>query len=446
MQLYRGGAKIMGFLMEKSKKFIHLLFLTIILFFGVSSVYAADNDTIYVNINTGNDAWDGLNPIYDSNTNHGPKQNIKNAVATVNPGGTIYLANGEYYDDDNTAITIDKNMTITGESRSGTVINGDCSYMSTNFWIFNVNPGVTLTLQSLTLIKSTGQKIGWQTYGGAIYNHGTVIVNRCTFSGNDADLGGAIYNSGSLTCSNCFFTSNTAYYAGGAIYNNYDSYSSIVNCTLNGCSFNNNWVIYEGGAIANECFVSSGVVNCYVNGCSFNNNMADTGGAISNICNSNSGLINCIVDSSTFTSNTGNFNGGAIFNLRSNGVSQLTAHYSNFSWNKASSGTAIYNNGGSVDAESNYWGTNNPTNSWSSLIYGFPNPQRWLTQSPTTVFPPLPPITTDSNIQSSDPNAVNAVSIANSKTVQMQDTGFPIHFLIIAVLLMFGGLILPKIE
>ncbi|GEM_PF-2076662 len=85
---------------------------------GTSS--AAD---IYVST-AGSDDNDGLS--WDT-----PKATIRNATLTASSGDSIWLADGEYTGDDNRGITIDRNLTLTGQSTTGTVIN--CGYLSRAF-------------------------------------------------------------------------------------------------------------------------------------------------------------------------------------------------------------------------------------------------------------------------------------------------------------------------
>ena len=168
----------------------------------MGNVSAASGDTIYVNGNStlGNDDWNGESATYQSGI-IGPKYSIKNATGTVNTNGQIYIANEQYKGINNTQITIDKNMTINGESQTDTIINGT----GTN-WIFHINPGIYVTINNLTLTNTTTNN------GGAIYNDGgTLTVNNSTFTSNTANYsGGAIYNYGTLTVNNSTFTSNTA--------------------------------------------------------------------------------------------------------------------------------------------------------------------------------------------------------------------------------------------
>ena len=50
---------------------------------------------IYVNANTGNDAWDGEAPTFEGGT-RGPKATIQDGIDTVDVGGTVIVAAGTY--------------------------------------------------------------------------------------------------------------------------------------------------------------------------------------------------------------------------------------------------------------------------------------------------------------------------------------------------------------
>lgn len=101
-----------------------LILVAVISTVGVNIVSAAPGDTIFVNATGGNDAWDGLSPHYNSTTGHGPKLTIKNGIAAVNTNGLVSIANGIYKGNDNTAITINRDMKIIGENQAHTIING----------------------------------------------------------------------------------------------------------------------------------------------------------------------------------------------------------------------------------------------------------------------------------------------------------------------------------
>ena len=90
--------------------------LFVIFSYGMGNVAAASlGDTIYVNSSGGNDSFDGLS--WSS-----AKQSISSATGTVNTNGTINIANGQYSGAKNTGITINNNMTIQGQSETGTII------------------------------------------------------------------------------------------------------------------------------------------------------------------------------------------------------------------------------------------------------------------------------------------------------------------------------------
>ncbi len=383
---------------RKTKFLIPLMLLSLTLLFCLTTVSAASGDAIYVNGSSGNDSWDGQSAVYNSTTGSGPKLSIKNAAGTVNKGGTIHISNGQYTGENNTNITINKNMTIIGESQTGTIINGT----DTN-WIFHINSGATVTIQNLTLANGnsttggaienygnltvincifTSNTAGWDgtntNYGGAINNQGTLTVNNSIFNNNSARVGGAIYNSpnstlkvnnsiftdnagklggaiynhGSSIIKSSTFTKNTAQ-RGGAIFNlNYDLLLNVDNCIFT----DNNAASNFGGAIYNNAgnvtltgstFTDNSALNrggsVYNEGlfnvisCKFTGNTADYGGAIYNWDTLN-------VKGSSFTGNSASTSGGAIYNI--NGILNVTN--STFIQNNATQGGAIYNNGTST--------------------------------------------------------------------------------------------------
>jgi hypothetical protein len=96
--------------------------------------------------------------------------------------------------------------------------------------MFVVNPGSSLTLEQMTLQNG----FVYATYGGAIYNSGTLTISNCTLSGNTSvdrsdylsslrGVGGAIFNNGgTVSIYNSILSDNLATGAnpaGGAIYN-----------------------------------------------------------------------------------------------------------------------------------------------------------------------------------------------------------------------------------
>ena len=216
-----------------------LVFLFSLIFITLSTVSAvsASSSVIYVNGSHGNDANDGLSWAT-------AKLTIKNATGTVAAGGTVNIANGVYRGAGNTNIIINKSMTIKGQSKSGTIING--TNRTRIFQIKKLVPteplpseDINVILQNLTIAH------GNATNGGAISNEGVLTVKGCIFKGNIASTGGAIYNTGTLYITENIFTRNSATGTsiGGAIYNTGE-------LTVNNNAFTGNSA-YEGGAIYN---------------------------------------------------------------------------------------------------------------------------------------------------------------------------------------------------
>lgn len=273
------------------KILILIIFLSFALMLGVSvnTLAAADGDTIYVS-SSGDDANSGL-------TLAEAKKTIKNATDTVNPGGTVIIADGTYSGKGNSNINLDKGMTIKGNSQSGTILNGLSSSR-----IFAVNSGCTVTIKDLTIMG------GNSGFGGGVFNEGYLTVVNCKFtkcttsyafmgggsaicSGDDSTLnvqdsvftdndasastaGGTIYTNGTTTIDNCDFTGN--YANDGAVV-----YSFNGNINMNGCRFVSNTASRYGGVLS--LYSTNSVVN--IHNSAFINNVARGSAASKNIDN-----------------------------------------------------------------------------------------------------------------------------------------------------------------
>jgi uncharacterized repeat protein (TIGR01451 family) len=297
--------------------------------FFAGTVSAAD-EAIFVNGSSGLDTNDGYS--WSS-----PKLTIQNATGTVNSNGMVTIADGVYSGTGNTNITINRNMTIQGQSQTGTIINGT----DTN-WIFTIASGVNVTLCNLTFAN------GISFDGGAILNHGIMSISDCTFTENTAThWGGAIYGdsyTNIMSLTDCTFTKNTALVGGGAIA--YRNICNITNCTFmyNSVTGGNSWC---GGAIGAYSLSSSTVT-----GCTFVGNSVDP------------------IPSS--------FGGGAIYVYNAD----LTANFNRFYNNSARLGSAFAYNvvgiNGVINAENNWWGSNVDPTTVPNLIYGPVDAKPWI--------------------------------------------------------------------
>ncbi len=293
---------------------MHAIFFVLgmmVLLLTISGASAAS--TVYVNTTGSDDTGDG--------SIDNPYESIAKGIGSVDENGAIYLSDGIYSGVNNTNLTINKNLTIIGQSQSGTIIDG-----SGISYIFYINSGFNVTLRNITFtnVKTDDQ----QSLGGAISNYGNLEITNCNFINNSAYWGGAIYNSaGTLNVVGCTFTGNTGPW-GGAIRNN-DGAISVTDSI-----FQDNYASNNGGAINSDQGYAS------IKGCTFINNNA--------------------------------LNGGAIVNY----FSTTNANFNRFFGDTATSGNEIYNLGGTVNAENNWWGSNNPI--FSNLLGNIPNPTHWL--------------------------------------------------------------------
>jgi autotransporter family porin len=201
----------------------------IIFSYGLGSASAVTVDAVYVNSASGNDSWDGYHAVWNGTS--GPKASILSATNTVNNGGVVKIANGLYTGTNNQGITINKNMTIKGESQKNTVING-----SGTFWL-NVGD-VNVIISDLTLNHFNSYE------GGAIYNSGNLTLININFNNNRASqAGGALYNTGYVEINNCSFCYNSGgQQEAGAIFN-----TGLMNIIGSNFYYNSNRAIINSG-------------------------------------------------------------------------------------------------------------------------------------------------------------------------------------------------------
>lgn len=269
-----------------------------------------------------------------------------------------------------------KSVTILGEGKK---------YTSTTL-AFDVKPNTTLTLNNITL-DSIQHASSW---GGALYNEGTLILDNVTFNNDIAQTpkavgGGAMAlvatngNPVSTTIKNSTFTNNSTesnpVYEnnGGAIYV-YGTSSKLVGdntLKISDSLFESNHTNKTGGAIGvnnlgpsnfeieindttftknnstgygGEIDVTTGgtgKVTINLNNATFNGNKSESDGGA--IAYEKGNITSNIRNNSTFTNNTAN-NGGAIYN----GIKNLTISNTIFDGNKTNDGGkggAIYNAG-----------------------------------------------------------------------------------------------------
>lgn len=238
-----------------------------------------------------------------------------------------------------------KSVTILGEGKK---------YTSTTL-AFDVKPNTTLTLNNITL-DSIQHASSW---GGAMYNEGTLILDNVTFNNDIAKTpkavgGGAMAlvatngNAVSTTIKNSTFTNNSTesnpVYEnnGGAIYV-YGTSSKLVGdntLKISDSLFESNHTNKTGGAIGvNNLGPSNFEIE--INDTTFTkNNSTGYGGAI-DVTTGGTGNVTIKLDHATFNSNKSESDGGAIAYEKGNITSNIIN--STFTNNTANNGGAIYN-------------------------------------------------------------------------------------------------------
>ncbi|BDZ71385.1 right-handed parallel beta-helix repeat-containing protein [Methanobacterium petrolearium] len=206
------------------------------------------SDNVYVSPTGSDDTGTG--------TEENPFQTVMFGIIHVTDAGTVHLDEGTYDKniDENSKdnnITIEKNVTIQGAKKDTTIIDGKNLYS-----LFYIPGDYTVNIKDLTIQNCKPDN----ECGAIVVKHGTLNVINCNFVNNEADdVGGAIANSGTVTVTNSLFNNNKATNRGGAIFN-YGGTLTVTGSTFTGNSAN------MGGAI----FIYPGMVK--LSGNNFLNN------------------------------------------------------------------------------------------------------------------------------------------------------------------------------
>ena len=124
-------------------------------------------------------------------TSESPFASVGFAVSVANNNSKIIVRDGTYKGTSNTGITINKHLTIEGQSKA--TINGENKY-----WFFKVSRDSSLTLKNINFVNG---KTDSYSQLGVINNEGELIVNNSSFN-NMRTVMAAIFNEGSLTVNN----------------------------------------------------------------------------------------------------------------------------------------------------------------------------------------------------------------------------------------------------
>lgn len=373
---------------------------------------------------------------------------FKNNTAYANGGGAIYN---------------EGTLTVENSKFTSNIVttNGGA--------IYNYGSGTCTVTSSIFLNNSADQS------GGAITNKNAYLtVKNSKFTNNNAAWYGAICNSdGSMTIGNSNFTGNNAIYFGGAVGNSYDA--TIRQCefsgniaqrggaihnfgtmTVTGCNFNNNNATLEGGAIYNDRHIITVKYSRLVGNTAANTPQdiymnSGTLNAKLNWWGSNAGPSTGRIAQNEGTPNPEIYSPWLVMNIKSNPstiytgqTSKITANvYMDSANDNHSADANQFFSGPQVTFTTNLGkiGSDSITVPWvlgqavRPLVANEGQGLATVTAADGQV------VATEVTILQAP--TVNAVTNTEG-TVGMQETGMPITGLILAVLTLFGGLIVSK--
>jgi hypothetical protein len=178
---------------------------------------------------------------------------VQAAINALPAGSTIRVCAGTFG-----AITITKNVTITGVGDGGNPATSTILDAAGSGRVVLVNTGVTATLQGLRI---TGGVV--QNDGGGVFNNGTLTMTGCSVTGNSSTSsngqGGGIRHTsiGNLTMTNCTISQNSSAIGGGI--STLNGLLELTNCTISG-----NSASVRSGAIEANNGGTTKLTNCAV--------------------------------------------------------------------------------------------------------------------------------------------------------------------------------------
>ena len=323
--------------------------------------------------------------------------------------------------------------TGTNTPKSVTILSEGKKYTS-NILAFDVKPNTTLTLNNITL-DSIQHASSW---GGAMYNEGTLILDNVTFNNDIAKTtravgGGAMAlvatkgNAVSTTIKNSTFTNNSTesnpVYEnnGGAIYvYGTNDHAGDNTLKISDSLFESNHTNKTGGAIGvNNLGPSNFEIE--INDTTFTkNNSTGYGGAI-DVTTGGTGNVTIKLDNATFNGNESESDGGAIAYEKGNITSNIIN--STFTNNTANNGGAIYNGIKNLTISNTIFDGNKTNDGGKGgAIYNAGNislNQTEFKQSSDTIY-----MANDSTADFSGTNILNGSISSENATSKIKNTGY----------------------
>ena len=287
-----------------------------------------------------------LPPTVTSLDDHGPGS-LREAIASASDGGAITFANnlaGGTIRLTSGELQINKNLTISGPAASLLSISGENKSR-----VFSISAGTFVTISNLTIKNGLENKEA----GGGIINFGFLTLSDDTLSDNRSVLsGGGIANQGTLGIENCTITHNQAdsgagISSGGTLIINR---STISNNTAKNVGSGMNYESGNGGGILWEQTISVGNKGDIFDSLQLYGQFILIASTISgNIASNNGGGIwssgKFTLDKSTISGNIASGDGGGVWSTY--GDSNLALN-SIFFWTSTISGNTSNGLGGGI--------------------------------------------------------------------------------------------------
>ena len=259
-----------------------------------------------------------------------PCSSIQQAIDSAKPGDEIQIADGVYTE----ILQVDKPLTFSGASRAGTIIQAAANRGDASDRTMTIAEDVAVQLSDLTIRHGNTGLNG----GGLRSFGGDLLIERVTFTGNDADGQGAGLASGEnvIVMNDVVFrdngNSNTSQGGGARLGGN----SGLTDVTMANVVFESNTAAAGGGLDFDDSQVEAIDV-------AFVNNFADgNGGGLSYRSSTALALTNAV-----FVGNEATDFGGGMYTEFDTPYTLVNAL---FSGNLADLGGGLYNQG-STDGE-----------------------------------------------------------------------------------------------
>jgi hypothetical protein len=216
--------------------FFVVLLLGLVVAVGLGAApHARAASPLYVRID-GDDAI--CNGQYDAPATGAPNcafATVGKGVAEVDTGGTIIVGTGVYTEN----VSIDRDLTLQGAGATSTILDGG----GTDRVVF-ISLGRVVDISGVTI------RNGNCSYGGGIWNKGTLtLVNSTVASNIDTSGGGGIYNSdgATLVISDCVVVGNTSGDEGGGIRNSSSTLTLVNSAVVSNSSADHGGGIHSFG-------------------------------------------------------------------------------------------------------------------------------------------------------------------------------------------------------